>query len=161
MVSTATSPFEVPELDDLDAWNDRFGSTIGQAVPMRVEHVSKDCVVVSLDVTPRIHQPFGILHGGISLVLAETAASIGATVNAPAGSMAVGQEINANHLRPKRDGEVTARATPVHVGRTSQVWSVEIRDAAGKLVCLSRCTLAVVPMPGNAAGGAAAPAGGQ
>ena len=149
MMSLSTSSYEVPAAGDLDVWNERIGATIGQSVPMRIEEVAKRRVVISMDVTPRTHQPFGILHGGVSLVLAETAASIGASVNAPTGTIAVGQEINANHLRPKVDGEVVATAVPVHMGRTSQVWTVEIRDSAGKLVCVSRCTLAVIPAPDN------------
>lgn len=137
----------IPADGDLRAWNERMNGSIGQSLPMRIEHVEKDLVVIRMDVTPRTHQPFGIMHGGVSLVLAESAASIGATINAPGGMVAVGQEINANHLRPKSDGEVTATAVPLHVGRTSQVWSVEIRDEKGKLICVSRCTLANVDAP--------------
>jgi uncharacterized protein (TIGR00369 family) len=128
----------------LDYWNERTDAVIGQAIPMRFEEVSKERVVVSLKVDSRVHQPFGVLHGGVSLVLAETAASIGAMVNCAPGTVAMGQEINANHLRAKRDGTIRAVAVPVHVGRTSQVWAIEIRDEGGKLVCISRCTLAVV-----------------
>ncbi|HEX5480068.1 MAG TPA: hotdog fold thioesterase [Dehalococcoidia bacterium] len=120
---------------------------IGQSIPMKFELVSKERVVMTMEVGPRVHQPFGILHGGASLVLAESAASVGAGRNCPPGMVAVGQEINANHIRSKRDGVVRAVAEPVHVGRTSQVWTIEIRDEAGKLVCISRCTLAVVPAP--------------
>ncbi len=147
MLDTQPSVNGMPQDDNLDAWNARMSGTIGQSVPMRIEHVSKDRVVVTHEVTPRSHQPSGILHGGVSLVLAESAASIGANRNAPDGMVAVGQEINANHLRPKRDGTLTATATPAHVGRTSQVWTVEIRDEAGKLICISRCTLAHIPNP--------------
>lgn len=135
----------IPAEDDLPEWNERMNATIGQSIPLRVEYVSKQRVVVGMTVTPRTHQPFGILHGGVSLLLAESAASIGANCTAPAGMMAVGQEINANHLRAKRGGELTATATPVHVGRASQVWSVEIRDENGRMICVSRCTLANVP----------------
>jgi len=138
-------PPPLPDSDDLAAWNARMAGAVGQALPMRLEEVSKDRVVISMQVTPRTHQPMGILHGGVSLVLAESAASIGANRNVPPGMMAVGQEINANHIRPKRDGTVRAVAVPLHVGRSSQVWAIEIRDEAGALVCVSRCTLAVVP----------------
>jgi len=106
-------------------------------------------VVATMPVDHRTRQPFGILHGGASVALAETVASFGA-----AGLIdrerfaAVGQEINANHLRPKPDGVVTATGVPVHVGRTTQVWSIEIRDEAGKLVCISRCTMAVIERKG-------------
>ncbi len=105
-------------------------------------------VVMTLEVTPRLHQPHGILHGGASVALAESAASVAGNLNCAEGYVAVGQEINANHLRPKVDGTLRATATPVHLGRTSQVWSVEIRDEQEKMVCISRCTLAVIPRPG-------------
>lgn len=130
---------------DLDSINERMKQLIGGGIPMRIEHLSKDRVVMTMTVDHRVHQPAGILHGGASLVLAESAASIGAGYNCPEGMMAVGQEINANHLRPKREGIVRAVAQPVHIGRTSQVWSIEIRDEDENLVCVSRCTLAVVP----------------
>ena len=110
--------------------------------------LTDDRVVATMPVDARTRQPFGILHGGASVALAETVASLGATGRIDRSAfMAVGQEINANHLRAKADGVVTATAVPVHVGRTSQVWSIEIRDEVGKLVCISRCTLAVVPRP--------------
>lgn len=136
-----------PDVSRLDLWNERLDNTIGQALPMRFEEVSKQRVVVSMDVTPRTHQPMGILHGGVSVVLAETAASTGAGINCPPGKSAVGQEINANHIRPKRSGTLRAVAVPLHVGRTSQVWSIEIRGEDAKLVCVSRCTLAVIDTP--------------
>jgi uncharacterized protein (TIGR00369 family) len=99
-----------------------------------------------MPVTSKVHQPFGVLHGGASVVLAETVASIGAWLNIdPATQMAMGLEINANHLRAVRDGHVTATARPFHVGRTTQVWTIELVDDQGRPVCVSRCTLAVVP----------------
>jgi uncharacterized protein (TIGR00369 family) len=143
----------LPSEGDIAAWNARMAGAIGASIPMRFEEVSKERVVMTMEVTPRLHQPFGILHGGASLVLAESAASVGAGLNCAPGMVAVGQEINANHLRPKSEGAVRAVAVPLHVGRTSQVWSIEIRDDKGKLVCVSRCTLAVVPMPARTAGG--------
>jgi len=137
----------LPPEGDVAAWNARMDRAIGATIPMRIEEVSRERVVMTMEVTPRIHQPFGILHGGASLVLAESAASIGAGLNCAPGLVAVGQEINANHVRPKSEGTVRAVAVPLHVGRTSQVWAVEIRDEAGRLICISRCTLANVPMP--------------
>jgi 1,4-dihydroxy-2-naphthoyl-CoA hydrolase len=133
--------------DEIAVWNRAFAETIGGALPLSFEHVAVDRVVMTMRVDHRTHQPMGVLHGGASLVLAESAASTGANLACPAGMVAVGQEINANHLRPKTEGVITATAVPVHIGRSSQVWSVEIRDEAGKLVCVSRCTLAVVPTP--------------
>ena len=108
--------------------------------------MSDDRVVATMPVDERTHQPFGILHGGASIALAETVASLGAANRIDREKfVAVGQEINGNHLRAKSSGVVTATGMPVHVGRTSQVWSIEIRDEAGRMVCISRCTLAIVP----------------
>ena len=101
-------------------------------------------VVMTMPVDERHHQPLGFLHGGASVVLAETVATTGAWLNCPEGKVAFGSEINASHLRPKREGMLTAVGTPVQVGRKEQVWDVEIRDEEGKPVCVSRCRLAVV-----------------
>ena len=101
-------------------------------------------VVMTMPVDERHRQPLGYLHGGASVVLAETVATTGAWLNCPEGKVAFGSEINASHLRPKREGTLTAIGTPVQVGRTNQVWEVEIRDEEGKPVCVSRCRLAVV-----------------
>ena len=112
---------------------------------IEILELSKERVVATMPVDERTRQPFGILHGGASVALAETVASFGAvTLIDRERFVAVGQEINANHLRPKLAGVVTATGVPVHVGRSSQVWSIEIRDEEGRLVCISRCTLAVV-----------------
>lgn len=103
-------------------------------------------VVATMPVDQRTRQPFGILHGGASVALAETVASLGAAANIDReGFVAVGLEINANHLRAKSDGLVTATATPIHIGRTTQVWDIRIVDEADRPVCVSRCTLAVRP----------------
>jgi len=105
-------------------------------------------VVATMPVTPRVHQPFGYLHGGASVALAETVASMGAVLNCEPGMVAFGLEINANHLRSKQSGLLTAIGTPLHKGRTTQVWEVRIQDEDERLVCISRCTLAIVPMKG-------------
>jgi 1,4-dihydroxy-2-naphthoyl-CoA hydrolase len=103
-------------------------------------------VVARMPVNEHTRQPFGILHGGASLVLAETVASLGACLNVDLErQMAVGLEINANHVRAKKDGMVTATGTPAHIGRSTQVWEIRIVDDEDRLVCLGRCTLAVVP----------------
>ena len=115
-----------------------------ETLEMDVVEATKERVVVTMPVTPRHLQPRGYLHGGASLALAETAASVGASLNAPSGMAAFGQELNANHLRAVQDGLLTATATPLHVGRTSQVWQIFIRDERERLICVSRCTLAVV-----------------
>ncbi|HQY47704.1 MAG TPA: hotdog fold thioesterase [Usitatibacteraceae bacterium] len=119
-------------------------STLG----IEVTEATRERVVATMPVGPRVHQPFGLLHGGASVALAETVASTAAWMNVDqAAEIVVGIEINANHLRAKRDGVVTATATPLHVGRRTQVWDVRIADEEGRLVCASRCTLAVVPRP--------------
>ena len=117
---------------------------LARLLGIRLTSASAERVAAAMEVTPDHHQPFGYLHGGASVVLAETAASIGGHLAAAEGKTAFGMEINANHLRPVQEGTLRAEATPLHVGRTSQVWAVEIRDEAGRLVCVSRCTLAVV-----------------
>ena len=116
---------------------------------IEIVELSETRVVATMPVDERTRQPFGILHGGASVALAETVASFGAVAIIDRERfVAVGQEINANHLRPKLAGVVRATGVPVHVGRSSQVWSIEIRDEEGKLVCISRCTMAVVEKRG-------------
>jgi 1,4-dihydroxy-2-naphthoyl-CoA hydrolase len=116
---------------------------------IHILEASPQKVVAEMEVTPRLHQPFGYLHGGASVALAETVASIGAYLAAPEGYTSFGLEINANHLRSVQSGKVTASATPLHTGRTTAVWSIEIRDEQGRLVCISRCTLAITPIRGS------------
>ncbi len=120
-------------------------NTLMATLGIEVLEATPERVVASMPVGPVNHQPYGLLHGGASVALAETVASIGATL-LPGGGFqrAVGLEINANHLRSVRDGRVVAVATPLHKGRSTQVWSVEIRDEEGRLVCVSRCTMAVL-----------------
>ena len=108
------------------------------------ERLSPEEVVASLSVTAAHHQPGGYVHGGVNVALAESVASVGATLAAPEGKVAFGMEINANHVRPVRAGTLRATARPLHVGRTTQVWEVRIEDEEGRLVCVSRCTLAIV-----------------
>ena len=121
--------------------------TLATTLDMDIVEMTKERVVARMPVGPKVHQPFGLLHGGASVALAETVASIGGWMNVDREKEGVvGLEINANHLRGKRDGVVTAVATPVHVGRKTHVWEIRITDEQDKLVCLSRCTLAVVPV---------------
>lgn len=108
--------------------------------------LTADRVVMSMVVGPATHQPAGILHGGASVLLAETAASIASEINIAEKDKyaAVGLEINANHLRSKRDGIVTATATPIHKGRKTMVWDIRITDEKSQLICISRCTVAII-----------------
>ena len=125
---------------------DTPGGTLMSTLGMEIVEAGKERVVARMPVGPKVHQPFGLLHGGASVALAETVASYGAHLNVhERGETVVGLEINANHLRGKRDGVVTAVATPVHVGRRTQVWEVRISDEADRAICISRCTLAVIP----------------
>jgi uncharacterized protein (TIGR00369 family) len=120
--------------------------TLVDTLEIKFLEASPNKVIATMPVQPKVHQPFGLLHGGASVALAETVASIGAFLSvAEQGMTAVGLEINANHLRGVRDGIVTATATPIHKGRTTQVWNIEIKTEEGKMVCISRCTLAIIP----------------
>ncbi len=124
----------------------RIKDTIIGLLDIQFVELSFDRVVMKMPVGPKTWQPAGILHGGASVVLAETAASIATAINLdPEKFTGVGMEINANHIRSKRDGVVTAVATPLHKGRATMVWDIKITDEEGKLVCVSRCTMAVVP----------------
>jgi uncharacterized protein (TIGR00369 family) len=125
---------------------DRDPQTLVETLGIELIETSPERVVATMPVDGRTRQPYGILHGGASVALAETVASIGAVLNAGEGRTAVGLEINANHIRPKKSGVVRAEALPLHVGRSTSVWEIKITDEAGKLVCVSRCTLAFVPV---------------
>ena len=103
-----------------------------------------DWMRARMPVDARTHQPFGRLHGGASVVLAETVASVAGSMAVPDDKVTVGLEINANHLRPAMSGYVHATAKAEMLGRSTQVWTIRIEDDAGKLVCLSRMTAAVI-----------------
>ncbi len=115
-----------------------------EALGIEIRELAPERVVVTMPITARHLQPFGFLHGGASIALSETAASLGGLRHCPPGHAAFGLEINANHLRPKRAGALVATGVPLHLGRTTQVWDVKIADEDERLVCVSRCTLAVV-----------------
>lgn len=104
-----------------------------------------DFLRATMPVDERTHQPFGLLHGGASVALAETLGSVGANLCVDSSKfICVGQEINANHVRSARSGRVTGTARPVHLGGRTHVWGIEIVDAAGELLCISRLTVAVL-----------------
>jgi uncharacterized protein (TIGR00369 family) len=120
---------------------------LADALGIQIHELTPTRVVATMPVDERTRQPFGILHGGASVALAETVASLGAVLNIDLDrSSAVGLEINANHLRAKRDGLVRATGVPIHIGRLTQVWEVRIVDEEERMVCVSRCTLAVVAL---------------
>lgn len=119
---------------------------MGNALGIRFRKVSRTEVIAEMPVNDNTVQPFGILHGGASVALAETLASVGAFLNLSEESKtAVGLEINANHIKSVRKGQtVIGKAVPVHRGAQTQVWETRIETESGKLVCISRCTLAVI-----------------
>ena len=112
--------------------------------------VGDDYLRARVPVDGRTRQPYGILHGGVSVVLAETLGSCGAAYAAPEGHRAVGLDINANHLRSATSGWVTGTARPVHVGRTTQVWQIDLHDEQGRPTCVSRLTMTVLAPQGAA-----------
>jgi uncharacterized protein (TIGR00369 family) len=129
---------------DLDRANAMSaGNAIGH-LGIELTEIGEDHLVGRMPVDDRTRQPFGILHGGASVLLAETLVSSAATFVAPPGMVCVGMEINANHLRPVTSGWVIGTARPISLGRRTQVWEVRIVDGDDRLVCISRCTMAVV-----------------
>lgn len=123
-----------------------ISNTLITALGMDLKTLEKERVVITMPVDERTHQPAGYLHGGASVALAETAASIGGILNVdPETTNVFGIEINANHIKSKREGMVIATATPAHIGRTTMVWEVHITDEEDTLISISRCTVGVVP----------------
>ena len=126
-------------------------NTIADAIGLEILEVEHGKVVGRLPVDARTHQPYGLLHGGASVVLAETLGSVGSHFIAePLGKGAVGIEVNANHLRGVRSGWVTGTATLHHEGGRLHVWHIDIRDEADRAICTSRLTVMLVPKPGGA-----------
>jgi uncharacterized protein (TIGR00369 family) len=134
------------------------GRGINDLLDVEVLEAGPERVVMRLPVDWRVHQPFGILHGGVSALLAESAASLGGALAAGPERSVVGIELSASHLRGLRDGHLTAEATPVRVGRTVQVWRIVLTDDDGRAICESRCSLAVLDRPGDVGGGVQPPA---
>lgn len=119
--------------------------TIHDALGIEITAVGEDFIEGKMPVDERTKQPFGILHGGASVVLAESLGSMASHfVIDPEKYIAVGLDINANHLRPVRSGWVTGKATPIHLGRKVHVWDIEIRADRNRLVCKSRLTVSVI-----------------
>jgi uncharacterized protein (TIGR00369 family) len=118
--------------------------TAVQHLGMEFLEVGDDFITARVPVDARTKQPYGLLHGGVSVVLAETLGSCGAAFSCPSGHRAVGLDINANHLKGATSGWVTGTSRPVHIGRTTQVWQIDLRNDAGELTCVSRITMAVL-----------------
>ena len=135
---------QTTDLERINAWN---RDTLVEHLGMRVTEVGDDYVRGTMPVDARTRQPFGLLHGGASVALAETLGSLAGNLCIDAGEMAVGLDINANHVRAATSGVVTGTARVLHLGRTTQVWEIRIEDERARLICISRLTLAVVPRP--------------
>ncbi|RPF50286.1 hotdog fold thioesterase [Aquisalibacillus elongatus] len=122
-----------------------FDHTLFETLDIEVVKSEKDKVILEMPVTSKVHQPLGYLHGGASVALAESAASIGGFLNVDPEKQGVfGIEINANHVKSKRDGVVRAVAKPIHIGKSTMVWEIKILDERDQLISVSRCTLGVV-----------------
>ena len=122
-------------------------SHVGTAVAhlgMEFVQVGDDFIIGRVPVDDRTRQPYGLLHGGVSVVLAETLGSCGAAYSSPPDYRAVGLDINANHIKGATSGWVTGITRAVHIGRTTQVWQIDLTNDAGQITCVSRITMAVL-----------------
>lgn len=131
---------------DIARLNQSSRPTMGTFLDIEFTEIGDDYLVARMPVNERTRQPFGILHGGASVVLAETVGSVASYLVVDHEKfLTVGQEVNANHLRAvKEGGHVTATCTPLHIGGSSHVWDIRLRDDAGRLTCVSRLTVAVL-----------------
>lgn len=137
--------YEMDRDSFIQEWLQKTKDTLVEALDIQFIELSPDKVVLQMPVGPKTKQPLGYLHGGASVALAESAASYATMLNInPKEKIAFGLEINANHIKSKRDGVVTAIATPYHKGRSTMVWDVKILDENNDLICISRCTMAVL-----------------
>lgn len=124
------------------------GNELMRFLGVKIVETTTDRVILTMEVTPKVHQYIGIMHGGISLYLCETAASIGAVSNADLSKVTpVGVEINANHLRAVSCGTITVEARAIYPGRTMSIWQIDITNDKGKLVCTSRCSILLQKRP--------------
>jgi 1,4-dihydroxy-2-naphthoyl-CoA hydrolase len=131
----------------LESLNAMSRGTAMEPLDIVFTEIGDDFLRATMPVDARTRQPYGLLHGGASVLLAETVGSSAGMLCVGEGEGVVGIEINANHLRGVREGRVTATARPLHVGRQTQVWEIRIEDERGRLVCISRLTLAVIARP--------------
>ncbi|MEZ4752826.1 MAG: PaaI family thioesterase [Bdellovibrionota bacterium] len=135
--------------DKLAKFEGIFPTTLDGFLGVELVHLARDQVLIKLEIKNQHKQPFGIMHGGLSLVLAETVSSLGAWFNVEDQTV-VGLEINANHIKAVKEGFVFASGKPLHIGRSTQIWAVDIyntddfHNTDKQLVCTSRCTLAIL-----------------
>jgi 1,4-dihydroxy-2-naphthoyl-CoA hydrolase len=134
--------FKDYSLKDFQQFNTK---NIHHSLGIEFTEIASESLSASMPVDERTIQPAGILHGGASVVLAESLGSVGSNLIVdPSHFCCVGQSINANHIRPVKSGKVTGTATPLHIGKTSHIWSIEIKNEQGKLVCVCRLTMAIL-----------------
>jgi len=134
---------------DISELNKLSENTMGQVLDIKFTEIGPDYLKATMPVCSKTHQPYGLLHGGASAALAETIGSVASSLVIDRDKqICVGIEINCNHIRGKKDGVVTAIATPLHVGASTHVWDIKINDEQGKLVCVSRLTVAILKKPG-------------
>lgn len=134
------------KLFTIEELNDRPKNHMGALLDIQFTDATEDSLTATMPVDERTHQPAGILHGGASVVLAETLGSVASSLCIdPERYQAVGLEINANHLRPVKSGRVTGICKPLHKGAKTHVWEIKIYDERGKMNCISRLTVAVIP----------------
>jgi 1,4-dihydroxy-2-naphthoyl-CoA hydrolase len=128
---------------DFESW---MNNTMGEHLGMKFTELGSNFLKATMPVDHRTSQPYGLLHGGASVALAETLGSIGsALVIDTEKFMCVGLDINANHIRSAKEGLVTGTASPIHIGSSTHVWEIKIHDQHEKLVCISRLTVAILP----------------
>ena len=120
---------------------------VNDQLGIEVVLVTPEKVILRVEVGPKVHQPYGILHGGVSALLAEGAASIGGAVSVAPDQIVVGTELNCSHLRSMTSGFLTATATPIRKGRTVHVWAIDLTDEQNRKICVARCTLQVLKAP--------------
>ena len=128
----------------LEILREKARNTAIEHLGIEYVEIGDDYLVGRVPVDHRTHQPFGLLHGGVSVVLAETLGSVGAMFASPPTWRGVGLDINANHIRGVSSGWVTGTARPVHIGRSTQVWQIDMVNEEGKLTCVSRITMAML-----------------
>ncbi len=143
LLTEATMPIWKKPVD-LARLNADHHNTAASHLGIEIIELGDDFLRGRVPVDQRTKQPFGLLHGGVSVVLAESLGSVGAYYASPEGHNAVGLDINANHLRSATSGWVTATARPIHIGRTTHVWHIDMVNEAGELTCVSRLTMAIL-----------------
>jgi 1,4-dihydroxy-2-naphthoyl-CoA hydrolase len=149
ILDISTKLFHLPMFNKnitLESLKDLDKNTIANLIGIEFLEIGENYVTARMPVDSRTHQPFGILHGGASVVLAESTGSMAAFLSLPdpLKQRAVGLDINANHIRAVKSGWVYARAVPIHIGRTTHVWEIKITTEDDKLVCISRLTMAII-----------------